>query len=264
MKKSSLLLIGLAVGVNASFGDDDWVAVGHVAAPLSVPEAKPAARQTAAAYPASTSAPSPTLQSELLDLVEVMQQEIGELRAQLEEQGHRVKLLERQQQQRYLDVDRRLGVLEGGALEGSVSAHAPAAVSSDSASTGGRAEDAYAKAMSHIKSKDFSQALSLLAVFIEDYPEHTLAVNALYWTGEVKLAQGQVDQAIQAFSRLATSSPKHAKAADALYKLALAYERKGLNDKAKKSYRVLVGRYDGQGVRVLDLAKQALKRLESL
>jgi len=62
---------------------------------------------------------------------------------------------------------------------------------------------------------------------LRDHSDSSLVPNAWYWLGEVKLAQGKVEAAGSAFNQVLTSYPRNAKAADALYKLAVLADRGG-------------------------------------
>ncbi len=59
--------------------------------------------------------------------------------------------------------------------------------------------------------------------FAKDYPDHSLADNALYWLGECYYFLGQYKKAVQEFSRLIKTYPKAEKVPDALLKIGYAY-----------------------------------------
>jgi tol-pal system protein YbgF len=254
-----------------SAAEDGWVAVGQG------PTAKPAIQATSpstssenssinspATSSLSTSNNNPTapvssgnvsLQVELLSMVETMQQEIAELRGTVEEQDHKIEMLQRQQQQRYLDLDRRMAEL----------LKAPIATSSIEGVQAGvlSADDLYANAMSFIKKKDFSAALGQLDVFAKTYPKHSLAANAFYWSGEVQLAEGNFDLAIEQFKTVVEHHPQHNKAADSHYKLAVSYDRRGDTSKAKQILIQVIEQYKGKSDSAVRLAERYLERLNS-
>jgi len=89
----------------------------------------------------------------------------------------------------------------------------------------------YQQAYDLIKNKNFEEAIKSLLLFIEHYPEGDLAGNAYYWLGEVYLVLPQLEEAKQAFSVVVSAFPMHRKAADALFKLGVSYDR--LQDPAR-------------------------------
>lgn len=254
--KYTVLPLALVISM-ASVAEDGWVAVGQA------PAAKPAV-QSAKSIPSrntSTPIPKPTasssLQLELLSMVEVMQQEIAELRGTVEEQNHTIEMLKKQQQQRYLDLDRRMTELMKEPVQ-------PKTISNSGASVSVLpADDLYASAMAAIKNKDFASALTQLDLFAKHYPQHSLAGNALYWSGEVQLAEGNFDVAIKQFLFVVKNHPKHNKAADSHYKLAVAYDRSGNTAKAKETLKQVISQYKGVSDSAVRLAERYLERLKS-
>ena len=278
--KYTVLPLALLISM-FSAAEDGWVAVGQG------PTAKPAVKSVSAAI----SQPTPTssvnnaprmnsgspaqssLQVELLNMVEVMQQEIAGLRGTVEEQNHKIERLERQQQQRYLDLDKRMAELlttPTNAVK-STNTVAPTAPKSIQAGQGSKvvqtsvlpADDLYASAMSFIKKKDFTQALAQLDIFAKTYPRHALAANALYWSGEVQLAESNYDLAIKQFESVVSQHAAHNKAPDSHYKLAVAYDRKGNTAKAKEILNQVIKQYPGTSDSAVRLAQRYLARLQA-
>ena len=248
--KYTVLPLALLISISSA-AEDGWVAVGQgPAAQPAVQTAPTIAQQSNSPLPANSS-----LQVELLSMVEVMQQEIAELRGTVEEQTHTIEKLQKQQQQRYLDLDRRIAGLMSKP------------VVATSQSTDGEvdvlpADDLYASAMSFIKKKDFTHALEQLDIFAKTYPEHALAANAFYWSGEVQLAEGNFDLAIKQFKTVVDHHPKHNKAADSHYKLAVSYDRSGDTIKAKEILQLVIKQYPGISDSAVRLAERYLARLE--
>jgi tol-pal system protein YbgF len=249
--KYTVLPLALLISISSA-AEDGWVAVGQA------PTAQPAVATALTVQTApNTSIPAnPSLQLELLTMVETMQQEIAELRGTVEEQTHTIEMLQKQQQQRYLDLDRRMAELMTKPI---------AAASSDSNSAANvlSADDLYASAMSFIKKKDFTQALEQLDIFAKTYPQHALAANAFYWSGEVQLAEGNFDLAIKQFKTVVDHHPKHNKTADSHYKLAVSYDRSGDTVKAKEILQQVVKLYPGVSDSAVRLAERYLGRLET-
>jgi tol-pal system protein YbgF len=249
--KYTVLPLALLISISSA-AEDGWVAVGQA------PTAQPAVKTAPLVKPAyNTPLPAnPSLQVELLTMVETMQQEIAELRGTVEVQTHTIEMLQKQQQQRYLDLDRRMAELMAKPI-------AVASTKGGSAANVLPADDLYASAMSFIKKKDFTQALEQLDLFAKTYPQHALAANAFYWSGEVQLAEGNFDLAIKQFKTVVDHHPEHNKAADSHYKLAVSYDRSGDTVKAKEILRQVVKQYPGVSDSAVRLAERYLGRLKA-
>jgi tol-pal system protein YbgF len=259
--KYTVLPLALIISM-FSAAEDGWVAVGQgpAAKPAvkSVPAAPQQSNATSSAYstPLTNHSAKPSLQVELLTMVEMMQQEIAELRGTVEEQNHKIEILQKQQQQRYLDLDRRMSELSNQPVTAVVpNGNAKADVLS--------ADDLYASAMSFIKKKDFTRALEQLDLFAKTYPQHALAANAFYWSGEVQLAEGNFALAIKQFETVVNQHPKHNKAADSHYKLAVSYDRSGNTAKAKEILTQVIKQYPGISDSAVRLAERYLARLQA-
>jgi tol-pal system protein YbgF len=246
--KYTVLPLALMISM-FSAAEDGWVAVGQ--APAAKPAVKPAVSQQSN----SPSPAKPSLQVELSTMVEMMQQEIAELRGTVEEQNHKIEILQKQQQQRYLDLDRRMADL----------LNTPIAVvnsNGDVTSNVLPADDLYASAMSLIKKKDFTRALEQLDLLAKTYPKHALAANAFYWSGEVQLAEGNFELAIKQFETVLYQHPDHNKAADSHYKLAVSYDRSGNAAKATELLQQVIKQYPGISDSAVRLAERYLARLQ--
>jgi tol-pal system protein YbgF len=260
--KYTVLPLALIISM-FSAAEDGWVAVGQ--APTAKPAIKsvPVLHQSNSTSPAysspivnSTYSAKPSLQVELLTMVEMMQQEIAELRGTVEEQNHKIEILQKQQQQRYLDLDRRMADL----LSTPITAVKP---NGDVPSNVLSSDDLYASAMSFIKKKDFTRALEQLDLFAKTYPKHALAANAFYWSGEVQLAEGNFALAIKQFETVVDQHPSHNKAADSHYKLAVSYDRSGNAVKAKELLKQVIKQYPGISDSAVRLAERYLARLQA-
>lgn len=189
--------------------------------------------------------------SELFFMLEQLQMEVSTLRGLVEEQSFEIQQLKENDKSRYRDLDNRLldlsrRVNEGGATGSnssnsdasyrtpavvpaaeSASVASPVATRSPMASDAPTEEQkrAYQEAYAFITEKKFDAAIERFHAFLEKYPEGDLAGNAYYWLGEVYLAQPQLDQARQSFLVVVNSFPAHRKVSDALFKLAVTFDR---------------------------------------
>ena len=172
--------------------------------------------------------------SELFYELQLLQQEVRELRGLVEEQGYQIKRMARDQQEQYIDLDRRVSGLRGApSASGSApasaaapgSAAAPSSVGAPAAS--GSERDAYTSAFNLMKEQQFDASTAAFNRLIVDYPNGQYTPNAFYWLGELYLAKTQFEQARQAFAQVTNLYPTHQKVPDALYKLGVVYHRLG-------------------------------------
>lgn len=270
MKRLTILtaLAGLSAGALA---DDGWVSVGatRVVAPASATtsmqssESAPAASVSPSVSPVSAPAPgSNELLGEMMIQMRQMRDEIAMLRGMVEEQQAQLQKMEVRQQDRYLDLDGRISAL--AAAPTMAANNTP----SDVVASGASDEvslppvgDAYRAAMELVKGKKFAEARDAFDALAKNYSSDPLAVNALYWAGEVSLVDGNASKAETRFRTIVDSHADHSKAPDAMYKLGVALDRQGKSDEAKALMAQVIERYDGVAASTVTLAQSYLKKL---
>ncbi|MEQ8859668.1 MAG: tol-pal system protein YbgF [Pseudomonadales bacterium] len=175
---------------------------------------------------------------ELFYQLQVLQQEVQDLRGLVEEQNYRLERLARDQQEQYLDLDRRMQALRGGgAATSPASAGEPG--SGVAVPGGGRSpapgptagsmseREAYTAAFDLMKQRQFDASAAGFRALIQNFPNGAYTPNAFYWLGELQLAQDDVEAARQSFAQVVNLYPDHQKVPDALYKLGVVYHRLG-------------------------------------
>ena len=187
--------------------------------------------------------------SELFYQLQILQQEITTLRGTVEEQAYQIEQLKRAQSEQYRNVDQRLLALQQGAAQvpRQSSADQSAAAAGASAQSGATAAPAvsassdaaltdeqreYNAAYALIGEKRYDEALRAFNRLIVDYPGGALTGNALYWLGELYLAQDQTERARAQFIQVLDLYPDHPKVPDTLFKLGVTYDRLGDNYRA--------------------------------
>jgi tol-pal system protein YbgF len=179
--------------------------------------------------------------TQLFDIIEMLQQDLQQLRGQVEELTFNLKRLKSDQKQRYLDLDRRIVSLSSppqdtttrppsvatfvvaSAVDTQVSEVAPSNASVVVLDP--EAEKvAYKVAFNLIRERQYEAAISAFETFIVDYPQGILVGNAHYWLGEVYMVQGDVGAAAISFDTVINDFSSHRKLPDALYKAGLAYQ----------------------------------------
>lgn len=206
-------------------------------------------------------------QAEAYYQMQVLQQEVQELRGAVEELKHEVKRLRQQRTEDYMDLDRRISKLTGGtpasdtpdsgdAGSATPGTQQPAANGSDSAPVASESErDRYQASFGLARSGDYAGASKAFKSLLDDYPNGQYAPNANYWLGEIALVQGNVEEARTWFVALLDGYPNSSKVWDGRYKLGTVYHQLGDDAKAKE----LLEQVAASDARASGLAKQYLQ-----
>ncbi|KTD10863.1 outer membrane protein [Legionella gratiana] len=206
--------------------------------------------------------------AKLIDKIQSLQQEIQELRGQLEVQAHDLKLLQQQQVAFYKDLDARLSGsspksvsnkptidLDVGSKESISKTNAPAAKTetnkmattpvSDPVSRANPADEqiSYLAAYELIKNKRYDDAITAMNVFVQKYPKGGYTANAQYWLGELYLVKKDYTKAIEHFDTVLQQFPTSSKSAASMLKVGYAYAEQGNKQEAKKFLQQVVRAY---------------------
>jgi tol-pal system protein YbgF len=180
--------------------------------------------------------------SELFMRFQQLESDVSELRGLVEEQSHLIDRLTKQQQEQYLDLDRRIVLAQQGqasAGNGASTPGMPPAGSTGEGSGGaGQAptlssnnseRDAYTIAFEFTKQKRFPEAINAFNEMLVKYPNGQLSGNAFYWLGELYLAlpQPNLEKSRQSFSQVINLYQSNPKISDAMYKLGVVYHQLG-------------------------------------
>lgn len=181
----------------------------------------------------------------LYQQIQVLQDDLRRLQGVIEEQGHRIDRLTREQRERYIDLDQRLLQVSQGVAPPAPGPTGPTTtdVQSPGEALGAQTEEqAYNAAFNVLKTarakppaertEGYTQALAMFDALIAEYPNGKLTANAFYWRGEIELSLDNLEPARQAFTQLLAVFGDHAKAPDARYKLGVVYHRLGEDEQA--------------------------------
>jgi TolA-binding protein len=165
----------------------------------------------------------PQSMGEMQYQMQLLQQEIMALRGLVEQLSYEVQRHRGVQDDRYLELDRRLQslVVQGPAI----AEENQVALASENAETEGSdtlSEQAlYDAGLASIKSRQFDEAIVQLKQLIERYPAGDFTANAYYWIGEVHAAKPEPDyeSARQALVQVIDGFPSSNKLPDASFKL---------------------------------------------
>jgi tol-pal system protein YbgF len=197
---------------------------------------------------------------ELTQRVDALQNEVRQLRGQVEELENGNAALRKQQLDLYADLENRLGALQAAAgAPGATQAPLPAGSGTTGDATSAAAQQAYGRAFDALKAGQYPQAIKGFQAFLASYPRGALSDNAQYWLGEAFYVTRDYDQALAAFTRVSKEWPDSRKLPDALVKQGFSlFELKRLAD-ARNILNDVIKRFpDTEAAR---LAAERLKRI---
>lgn len=217
---------------------------------------------------------------DLINKIQGLQQEIQELRGQLEVQAHDLKVLQEQQLSFYNDLDARLSgrpaikaakhetastpldMNEQASMQHvDATAAAVAPVSKNQASptafpvasgmsspvpTSSNPADeqiSYLKAYELVKNKQYDEAVVAMQTFTQKYPQGGYTANAEYWLGELYLVKHNYSDAINHFSTVLQQFPSSNKYSASLLKMGYALADAGRVAEAKERLHEVMKKY---------------------
>ena len=174
---------------------------------------------------------------------QLLQDEVRRLHGVVEELNHRMDRLEREQRERYIELDQRLLNRGDPGATGNGEDGAPDAPS-DEPPTPVTEREAYNVAIELVNTArplpeseqrpQYRRALGLFRDIINNYPNGEFTANAFYWRGEIHLALKEYEDARAHFAQVELLYDDHPKVPDALYKLGEVYHVLGDTDRARE------------------------------
>lgn len=202
---------------------------------------------------------------DLVNQIQALQSQVQSLQGQVEELTHQLDQLKQRSKEQYVDLDSRIGRLEGGGRAPAPAAATPprndnppdvelggpatpprsgrdtlsdadrAAVAPGAAAAEAPAAPAdpaaekssYNEAFAALKDGRYAESARRFQTFIDQYPGSDLVGNAYYWLGESYYVTQNYKIAQESFETLLQRFPNSQKAPDALLKIGYAqYEQK--------------------------------------
>ena len=118
----------------------------------------------------------------------------------------------------------------------------------------------YKKARNLLVEDNFKSAAGLFTVFIKNYPQNSLADNAVYWLGECHYSMRDYKKAIFVFKNLTTKYPQSEKVPDAILKLGYSYLSLDDSNRAHHYLKKVIKKYPFSPA--ADKAQKNLKNFE--
>ena len=184
--------------------------------------------------PRQAASANPNPQAELFYQLQVLQQEVLELRGLVEEQAHELKRLKQQRHDDYMDLDRRIsgaGTKPGAAVTPTTEPSPGATPVTAVAGSGEKQR--YRAAYDLIRQRQFDEAIAALDGYLGEYPQGQYSANAHYWLGEIYLQKNDLESARQWFTRLIDGFATSRKVPHAKFKLGKVYHLLGDKTQAK-------------------------------
>jgi tol-pal system protein YbgF len=212
---------------------------------------------------------------DMLNRLEQLQQDVQQLRGELEVQTHQLEDVQRRQREQYMDIDRRLQAIETGAtgtlspapLPGAgnggvamtppvtpppvISPPAPAnTVGPATTPTAPAAAPAvvkaeYETALAILREGRYADAAQAFKQFLARHPTSSYVSNASYWLGETYYVTRDFDQSLTTFTGLVTNFPQSPKVSDSRLKIGyIHYEKKDWKA-ARQELEGIVSDYPG-------------------
>ena len=170
---------------------------------------------------------SASVRGDLYYQLQVLQAELRDLRGELEEQKYLLQTLERDHQDRYVELDKRLSSLNEDPLAQFAQTEDPSQrteiVDSSTIGSKGSERDQYGMAIDLMRARKFQEAISSFQALIETFPNGRYTANCFYWLGELFVATGDKELGRQNFMQVINLYPDNQKVPDALYKLGRIY-----------------------------------------
>jgi len=179
-----------------------------------------------------------------------LQQEVQQLRGEVELQNHTMDALKKQQRDLYIDLDGRISRLQKAPAVGAPVVVMPvaapiavvpvtaapavvtktavaAAIEPQVAADPALEESRYQAAFNLLKQARYAEAIAAFNQFLQSYPSGDYADNAQYWLGEASYVTRDFPQALASFDQLLQNYPDSPKVRGALLKSGyIHYEQK--------------------------------------
>lgn len=195
-------------------------------------------------------------QQEQLD---VMQNEVNELRGAIEVQNYQLEKILERQRELYLEIDKRIESVKTQPVtipavtinEAGIAPEVPLS---------GNENEAYDKAVNLIlKDRLYDQAIPEFQAFLQNFPNSSYVSNAHYWLGQLLFNKQDWSGAGLQFQSLIDNFPDSSKRADATLKLGITEMERSNAARAKQLWEQVVAEFPDSSS-----AKLAEKRLKGL
>ena len=189
--------------------------------------------------------------------IEVLEEEIRDLRNILEENSILVDRSLELQQQRYLDLDSRI-------LEISkISSEKLSSVDEEGQYLDSEEKELFKSALILFEESRFAEALEIFSQIIITFPNGAFTADAYFWSGELFLAQEMYEDAKLSFKNVVDNFYQHSRAPDSLFKLGEIYRIEGDIERSLGFYNRVNKDFPDSGASQLSKKSQEILKEES-
>ena len=201
----------------------------------------------------------------LLEKINLLKQEIESLTASIETNNLTISRLEEANQIRYVDLDKRIHLLETKLLFEETQEEESLETSLNPLS--GLVEEdidsgefsLWSNSMKLLDNSRYSEAAENLRLLILSYPNGTYTGDAYFWLGEIYLVQEMFEDSSEILNVFVTKFDDHPRKADGLYKFAIAKVNLEEFEAAETILQEVISNYPNSGASLL--AEQDLIKL---
>ena len=193
----------------------------------------------------------------LYNKIEVLEQEIKELRNILEENSILVDRSLELQQQRYLDLDGRILEISKNSSE------KVNLVNDESLYLDTEEKELFKSALVLFEESRFAEALEIFSQIIITFPEGSFTAEAYFWSGELFLAQEMYEDAKLSFKSVVDYFYQHPRTPDSLFKLGEIYRIEGDIERSYEFYEKVKKDFPDSGAFQLSKKSQEILKEES-
>ena len=189
--------------------------------------------------------------------IEVLEEEIRDLRNILEENSILVDRSLELQQQRYLDLDARI-------LEISkITSEKLSSVDEDAQYLDTEEKELFKSALILFEESRFAEALEIFSQIIITFPNGSFTADAYFWSGELFLAQEMFEDAKLSFKNVVDNFYQHSRTPDSLFKLGEIYRIEGDVERSLEFYDKVKEDFPDSGASQLAKKSQEILKEES-
>ncbi|UAA37318.1 tol-pal system protein YbgF [Paraneptunicella aestuarii] len=186
-----------------------------------------------------------------------MQQEVNEIRGELELHSYKLEQILQRQRELYLEIDKRIQA----AMKTPVASVQESVVSTEPELSADENE-LYDRAVNLIlKDKLYDKAIPEFQSFLKRFPNSGYVPNAHYWLGLLLFNKQEWKNAEQHFNQVVSFYPDSPKRADSMLKLGIIAQHQNNQAKAMQLYEQVISEYPDSSVRKLaDARIRSLKQ----
>jgi tol-pal system protein YbgF len=189
--------------------------------------------------------------------IEVLEEEIRDLRNILEENSILVDRSLELQQQRYLDLDARILELS------KIYSEKPSSVDEDAQYLDTEEKELFKSALILFEESRFAEALEIFSQIIITFPDGSFTADAYFWSGELFLAQEMFEDAKLSFKNVVDNFYQHSRTPDSLFKLGEIYRIEGDIERSLEFYNRVNEDFPDSGASQLAKKSQEILKEES-